>query len=140
MHLTTASTSSQAKIVFFLFVPLGEFDAHGMVHGYLMGGCSMVIGNLWDVTDKDLDRFCISTLNSMTNCGGGSGGSRSRSSSSSSSSSSSNEEDSVNVLRKVTLARDQCKMKYLIGAAPVCYGVPIAVTCTTMQRDDASDE
>ena len=40
------------------------------------------------------------------------------------------EVEEVDVLRTVALARNDCKMKYLIGAAPVCYGVPVVVRCT----------
>ena len=35
----------------------GKFDPHGMVHAYLTGGSPLVVSNLWDVTDKDIDRF-----------------------------------------------------------------------------------
>ena len=109
-------------------------------------GCSMVVGNLWDVTDKDIDRFCVSALQRMTTTFKEgeerkkdkkkkgkkkktkkdikkTKGKRAKQSEE-------EEEDVVDVLRTVALARNDCKMKYLIGAAPVCYGVPVVVRCT----------
>ncbi|KAF9436395.1 hypothetical protein BGZ76_004090 [Entomortierella beljakovae] len=35
----------------------GEFDPTGNAMNYLLAGCPAVVANLWDVTDKDLDRF-----------------------------------------------------------------------------------
>ncbi|KAG0348619.1 hypothetical protein BG004_004650 [Podila humilis] len=35
----------------------GEFDPTGSVLNFLLAGCPTVVANLWDVTDKDLDRF-----------------------------------------------------------------------------------
>ena len=103
----------------------------------------MVVGNLWDVTDKDIDRFCVSALQRMTTTfkegeerkkdkkkkktkkdNKKTKGKRAKQSEEE------EEEEVVDVLRTVALARNDCKMKYLIGAAPVCYGVPVVVRCT----------
>ena len=112
----------------------GVFDAHGMVHGYLMSGCSLVVGNLWDVTDKDIDRFCINVLDVMisSKSGGGDGGDGGSSDKGDNSrdSGNSSSEHLVDVLQAVAVSRDKCKMKYMIGAAPVCYGIPVVVHCT----------
>ncbi|KAG7142486.1 Separin like protein [Verticillium longisporum] len=35
----------------------GEFEVHGPVWNYMMAGCPAVVGTLWDVTDRDIDRF-----------------------------------------------------------------------------------
>ncbi|KAK4123665.1 hypothetical protein N657DRAFT_596310 [Parathielavia appendiculata] len=35
----------------------GEFEPAGPVWNYMMAGCPAVVGTLWDVTDRDLDRF-----------------------------------------------------------------------------------
>ena len=35
----------------------GEFECYGPVWNYLMAGCPAVVGALWDVTDRDIDRF-----------------------------------------------------------------------------------
>lgn len=93
----------------------GRFDPHGMVHAYLMGGAPMVIANLWDVTDKDIDRFCIDLLERMLGKSGETNGEW-------------NEDTAVDVLASMNSARNVCEMKWMIGAAPICYGVPLHVT------------
>ncbi|KAK4153760.1 peptidase family C50-domain-containing protein, partial [Chaetomidium leptoderma] len=35
----------------------GEFEPSGPVWNYMMAGCPAVVGTLWDVTDRDVDRF-----------------------------------------------------------------------------------
>lgn len=35
----------------------GKLEPTGTIYTYLLGGCPMVLGNLWDVTDKDIDKF-----------------------------------------------------------------------------------
>ncbi|UNI21442.1 Separase [Purpureocillium takamizusanense] len=35
----------------------GEFECYGPVWNYMMAGCPAVVGTLWDVTDRDIDRF-----------------------------------------------------------------------------------
>lgn len=82
---------------------------------YLMeisdGRCSpTLIANIWDVTDRDIDKFAQSVFDKlrMTKTGidrwkDGNG---------------------VSVVAAVAQSRDSCKLKYLTGAAPVVYGVP----------------
>ena len=81
-------------------------------------GCPVAVANLWDVTDKDIDRFSAALLGSWVGAqpgnasaaqqqqqGGGSG----------------------DVAEAVALSRGACRLPYLIGAAPVCYGLPARV-------------
>ena len=35
----------------------GYFDADGAVYAHVLAGARAAVGNLWDVTDKDIDRF-----------------------------------------------------------------------------------
>ena len=35
----------------------GEFEVHGPAWNYMLAGCPAVVGTLWDVTDRDIDRF-----------------------------------------------------------------------------------
>lgn len=80
----------------------GELEARGMVQYYLLAGCPTVVANLWDVTDKDIDLFLESLLNLwMTKSKG------------------------TDIAQCVSEARHVCKLPYLIGAAPVVYGLPI---------------
>jgi separase len=63
-----------------------------------------VVANLWDVTDVDIDRFTSVLLESICSANG-----------------------SSCVSRFVSEARKACKLQYLVGAAPVVYGFPVAL-------------
>jgi separase len=41
--------------------PAAEFDPTGMVLAYMQAGAPAVVGNLWEVTDRDLDAVCQGT-------------------------------------------------------------------------------
>ena len=67
-----------------------------------------LVANLWDVTDKDIDKFSQSvfdklSLNSMKEKRSG---------------------NNTSIVAAVAQSRDSCKLKYLTGAAPVVYGIP----------------
>ena len=69
-----------------------------------------LVANLWDVTDKDIDKFSQSvfdklSLNSMKEKRSGNN-------------------KSTSIVAAVAQSRDSCKLKYLTGAAPVVYGIP----------------
>lgn len=89
----------------------GEFEPTGMVSSYLAAGSPAIVANLWDVTDKDIDRFSVALLDMFAR----------------------SDEDDANGGRDLTLAhviaqaRTECKMAFIIGHAPVCYGIPITV-------------
>ena len=118
----------------------GEFEPHGTVLNYLMAGAPAVLATLWDVTDKDCDRFSLKCgeewglweesasqkielpkrpagrkANSLV-------GKRSK------------RQRSVDVehmgRKQVSLdeavmrSRNACYLRYLNGAAPVIYGIP----------------
>lgn len=66
-----------------------------------------VVGNLWDVTDKDLDRYTHSALESFGLFG---------------------ECSSVVPLpQAIASSRSACALRYLNGAAPVMWGLPVKV-------------
>lgn len=66
-----------------------------------------VVGNLWDVTDKDLDRYTRSCLEKfglfgeMTN--------------------------TMPLPQAIAAAREACSLRYLNGAAPVVWGIPVSL-------------
>ncbi|OUM64160.1 hypothetical protein PIROE2DRAFT_42825, partial [Piromyces sp. E2] len=85
----------------------GAYDPTGNSINYILGLSPALAANLWDVTDKDIDRLTqglleewgvLSPLSSHT---------------------SSTTEDPL------VLARRRCKLKFLIGASTVIYGIPI---------------
>ncbi|EXJ87023.1 hypothetical protein A1O3_03980 [Capronia epimyces CBS 606.96] len=108
----------------------GVYEPYGMPWNYLNGGSPAVVGNLWDVTDRDIDRFAMKLMSEWglvevkdepktANKEGRGKAERER------------EKQSVKKRGLVSLdqalagARDECLLKYLNGAAPVMYGVPV---------------
>ena len=81
----------------------GIFDPTTVIHSYLMAGSPCVVANLWDVTDKDLDRFTLALLKQWI----GSSGST--------------------IASAISAARSACKLSFLVGAAPIVIGLPSVV-------------
>lgn len=63
-----------------------------------------IVANLWDVTDKDIDRFSDSLLKQWLDS-----------------------DAQLSLPEALCQSRQACKLKYLIGASPVLYGLPIHV-------------
>jgi separase len=121
----------------------GEFECYGPVWNYLMAGCPAVVGTLWDVTDRDIDRFagrafeewglfakgtfrednkknCKSRKGSAIDADGVEVDKSWEESSHAASPGSS-------LAEAVAKARDACKFKYLNAAAVVVYGIPVYI-------------
>jgi hypothetical protein len=77
------------------------YEPEGIALSYLCAGAPCVVGNLWDVTDRDIDRYCMTLLETFLGADGGS------------------------LAKCVAEARSSCKMRHIVGLAPVCYGVPV---------------
>lgn len=78
----------------------GDSDPKGVPMSLVIAGACAVVGNLWNVTDRDIDRFLLDLLNRTV-------------------------EKGPNELEVAVLhARNACKLKYLTGAAPIIYGFP----------------
>ncbi|KAG0690691.1 hypothetical protein C6P40_001914 [Pichia californica] len=92
----------------------GSIYQYGTAYNYINGGCPMLLVNLWDVTDKDIDLFTIDALTkwgffvdydsfdpfAIS-------------------------ENNPMLSQCVAKSRDVCKLKYLNGAAPIIYGLPL---------------
>lgn len=95
----------------------------------MLTGCPVAVGNLWDVTDRDIDRFAMSLLKRWLQ--------QEEHSTDSKSGSLQPKENEVQqgtagsnemcVSRTVSDSRGVCRLPHLIGAAPVCYGVPTCI-------------
>lgn len=98
----------------------GCFEASGYILTLLLMGCPFVMGNLWDVTDRDIDKFSINLFRCWL---------------SKSTALPKNEENEVrsraSYLEGMSGCRKCCKLPYLNGAAPVCYGVPCALNMSS---------
>uniref|UniRef100_A0A3B3ZER2 separase n=1 Tax=Periophthalmus magnuspinnatus TaxID=409849 RepID=A0A3B3ZER2_9GOBI len=80
----------------------GQQEGQGILLYYLIAGCPFVLGNLWDVTDRDIDRFTKALLESWLSS-----------------------EPGTPILDFMGPARQATILRHLIGAAPVVYGLPI---------------
>jgi len=75
------------------------------------GLCSpSLVANIWDVTDRDIDKFAQSVFNKLRMTKGDIGRW--------------SDGSGTSVVTAVAQSRDSCKLKYLTGAAPVVYGIP----------------
>lgn len=116
----------------------GEFENYGPVWNYMMAGCPAVVGTLWDVTDRDIDRFAgrsfeewglfpKGTFKENKRAKG-----KSRASSEDEMTTSDLGEDgqvtrNVSLAEAVARSREACRFKYLNAAAVVLYGIPVYI-------------
>lgn len=74
-----------------------------------------LVANIWDVTDKDIDKFSQSVFDKLhmtvKDVGTWSADTPKRG-------------GELSVVTAIAQSRDVCKLKYLTGAAPVVYGIP----------------
>ncbi|KAM6215885.1 separin [Rhynchocyon petersi] len=82
----------------------GNLEGAGIVLKYIMAGCPLFLGNLWDVTDRDIDRYTAALLQGWLGAGAG-----------------------APLLHYVSQARQAPRLKHIIGAAPVAYGLPVSL-------------
>ncbi|XP_034955423.1 separin [Zootoca vivipara] len=82
----------------------GNLEGSGAVLRFLMAGCPLVLGNLWDVTDRDIDRYMEALLKNWLKAGSG-----------------------APFLQYVIQSRHAPRLKYMIGAAPIAYGLPVSL-------------
>eukprot|EP00887_Chlorella_sp_A99_P003555 scaffold7.g3555.t1 len=110
--------------------PRLHYDPAGPVLAYLLAGCPAAVANLWDVTDKDIDRFSQALLTRWLS----SGGSEQRQEGTDDVSGGGQKPQDA--CAAVAEARGVCKLPHLIGAAPVCYGIPTAATAMAAAEGD----
>lgn len=73
-------------------------------YAYIHAGCTAAIANLWDVTDREIDRFSEEVLHQWTSS------------------------TALAFSKPMADARKATRLPFLTGAAPVCFGVPVSVT------------
>jgi separase len=72
-----------------------------------------LIANLWDVTDRDIDKLTQAVFDKMNLTPNARSEKR--------------EKDGTSIIRAVAEAREVCKLKFITGAAPVVYGIPFYI-------------
>lgn len=112
----------------------GVYEPYGMPWNYINGGSPAVVGTLWDVTDRDIDRYAMEVIADwgLVECDGLTE-SRSNSKKKTSDKGHSTikrrhitqQRGKVSLDEAVAHGREACLLKYLNGAAPVMYGVPV---------------
>ncbi|CAG8108549.1 unnamed protein product [Penicillium salamii] len=87
----------------------GEYEPYGTPMNYLHAGSPALVATLWDVTDRDIDRFTTTTFDEWGLI------------------EKKDSERRVDIGLDTAIARSRgaCVLKYLNGAAPVIYGVPV---------------
>lgn len=86
-------------------------ESFGSSYYFLINGCPTYIGCLWNVTDRDIDKFAerllLHTFKVYDQ--------------------EENIEKCTSITKAVALSRNICKLKYLNGSAPVIRGLPISM-------------
>jgi len=114
----------------------GEFEPYGTPMNYMHAGCPAMLATLWDVTDKDIDKFSNAVLEKWGLLGKAmppvpsspqrkSAKQRGKSKVKDAEETKAVEKGPVSLDEAVAQARESCLLKYLNGAAPVVYGVPV---------------
>ncbi|KAG9302696.1 hypothetical protein G9A89_005170 [Geosiphon pyriformis] len=104
--------------------PAGEFDPTGTALSYIMSGCPALVGTLWDVTDKDIDRYSKALFQEWGLDPKISPSNKTTSNVNISQRQNLQPEHQISLVEAVSMVRDNCVLKYLNGAAPVVYGIP----------------
>ncbi|KAL2016476.1 hypothetical protein VTK56DRAFT_3472 [Thermocarpiscus australiensis] len=129
----------------------GEFEPAGPVWNYMLAGCPAVVGTLWDVTDRDIDRFAGRCLEEwgvlprgtfreggQLNGSGGRGNRRVGKRDVGEKRAGEVEEAAAgaagggagglgktSLVEAVARARDACRFRYVTAAAVAVYGIPV---------------
>ncbi|KAI3336468.1 peptidase family C50-domain-containing protein [Xylariaceae sp. AK1471] len=118
---------------------VGDFEPYGPVWNYMLAGSPAVVGILWDVTDRDIDRFAGTVFEEWGLFPGGtfveegSAGkkiaAKKRKARSPARRKKGAEGKHASLVEAVAKARmDACRFKYLTAAAVCVYGIPVYVS------------
>ncbi|KAI0167478.1 peptidase family C50-domain-containing protein [Pestalotiopsis sp. NC0098] len=121
---------------------VGDFESHGPVWNYMLAGSPAVVGTLWDVTDRDIDRYTGRVFEEWGLMPSGTfaedgpnakGKGKTTKGRGKKAAKSVNEADQskpgtkTSLVEAVTKARDACLFRYLTAAAVVVYGIPVYI-------------
>ncbi|KAI9847875.1 MAG: hypothetical protein M1838_000709 [Thelocarpon superellum] len=119
----------------------GEFEPYGTPINYTHARCPALVATLWDVTDKDIDRFSHAALKrwglipssstyptSSTSKGRSKEKARTQAMKKDGTSPSPEPAGPFSLVEAVAEGRKACILRYLNGAAPVVYGIPVYLT------------
>ncbi|KAL2886402.1 Cell division-associated protein bimb [Ceratocystis lukuohia] len=112
--------------------PAGAFEHYGTPRNYLLAGCPAVVGMLWDVTDREIDRYAAAL---MQNWGLLPHGTFDEGFFYDSHAKSPRRQyrdrglvdGEMSLVEAVMTARSACTFRYLTAAAVVVYGIPVYI-------------
>ncbi|KAK7751580.1 separin protein [Diatrype stigma] len=132
------------------YVGDAAFAAYGTARHYMLAGCPAVVGTLWDVTDRDIDRFAARLFEEWglvprgtfgaggrkQSATGGRGGSREgrKGKGKKRAVEGDGEEEEgqglgqTSLVEAVARSRDACRLRYLTAAAVCVYGIPVYIS------------
>ncbi|KAI0024813.1 peptidase family C50-domain-containing protein [Xylariomycetidae sp. FL0641] len=119
----------------------GAFEPSGPVWNYMHAGAPAVLGTLWDVTDRDIDRFAAALFEEWgllprgtfkeEEKGGGRGGKGKGNGKGKGKEKErmlpEERERETSLIEAVAKAREACRFRYLTAAAAVVYGIPVYI-------------
>lgn len=122
---------------------VGNFENHGPVWNYMLAGSPAVVGTLWDVTDRDIDRYTGRVFEEWGLMPRGTfaedgpnvkvkgktvkGSKKKAADAAAAAATKSNDDTKTSLVEAVTRARDACLFRYLTAAAVVVYGIPVYI-------------
>ncbi|KAF2965280.1 hypothetical protein GQX73_g8288 [Xylaria multiplex] len=124
---------------------VGQFEPYGPVRDYMLAGSPAVVGTLWDVTDRDIDRFAGAVFEewglfprgtfaedaspSGRAAGRGKGKASAAQRKKADAAVASTGRKPASLVEAVAKARTEaCRFKYLTAAAVCVYGIPVYIS------------
>ena len=90
-----------------------SLEPYGPSYRFLINGAPCYVGALWDVTDRDIDIYTDRLMELWIPCWESKEAGQKK------------DHKCISLAQAVSEARSACRLKYLIGAATVSYGLPI---------------
>lgn len=112
----------------------GDFECHGPVWNHLMAGCPAVVGTLWDVTDRDIDRFAGRAFEEWGLLEKGIFTDDEKKKAKKAAKVATGISEVASLTEAISRAREACRFRYLNAAAVVQYGIPVYIS-----RDGTQD-
>ncbi|OHE95639.1 peptidase family C50 [Colletotrichum orchidophilum] len=125
---------------------VGEYECHGPVWNYMLAGCPAVVGTLWDVTDRDIDRYAgrlfeewgLMERGTFAEDGGKSGKKgkgkglfastiATEKKAKAKKDTKTNGGGNASLVEAVAKARDACRFRYITAGAVCVYGIPVYI-------------
>ncbi|KAJ2996725.1 hypothetical protein NUW58_g886 [Xylaria curta] len=104
---------------------VGQFEPYGPIRDYMLAGSPAVVGTLWDVTDRDIDRFAGAVFEEWGALPRGGTG---KATAARKKGAVDVQRSTASLVEAVAKARTEaCRFKYLTAAAVCVYGIPVYI-------------